>query len=80
MYQYYLEWANDYYNLEGSNTQLMASNALDKGIPVYVISPLFPKWQKAFTVEDIDLVHFDILTEVDLDAVVHTEGNKYSAE
>jgi len=80
LYQYYLEWANNYYNLEGSNTQIMANNALDKGIPVYVISPLFEKWQKTFTVEDIDLIHFDRLTEVDLDAVVHTEENKHSAE
>ena len=80
LYQYYIEWANDYFDLEGSNTQYMVTNALAKGIPVYVISPLFKKWQKAFTVEDIDLVHFDILTEVDLDAVVHTEENKHSAE
>ncbi len=80
LYQYYLEWVNSYYDLEGSNTQLLAINALDKGIPVYIISPLFEKWRKAFTVEDIDLVHFDILTGVDLDAVVHTEENRHSAE
>ena len=80
LYQYYLEWVNSYYDLEGSNTQLLAINALAKGIPVYIISPLFEKWRKAFTVEDIDLVHFDILTGVDLDAVVHTEENRHSAE
>lgn len=80
LYQYYLEWANDHYDLKGDNTQYMVADALSKGILVYSISPTFKKWQPVFETEDIELKHFALVKGVDLEIVVHTEGNRYSAE
>jgi len=80
LYQYYLEWVNSHYGLTGDNTQTMVAYALNEDIPVYSITPTFKKWQPVFETEDIELEHFCLVKGVDLDVIVHTEENKYSAE
>ena len=80
LYQYYIEWINNYYSIAGSNTQHMVADTLRLDIPTYILTPLPKKWQPVFEMEDTELEHFRIVTGVDLEVVVHTEENKYSAE
>lgn len=69
LYQQYIEWVNENYGLEGTNTQELVYSALDK-MDVYVLKPLKPEWEEVFeTVEYSE--RFNKVTGVDVEKVIY---------
>jgi hypothetical protein len=80
LYQNYLDWMNNKYGSNATNTQELAQYFMQQGRNVYILSHHQNKWDGAFTHEYIGLNHFELVTSVDINAIVHTEENRYSIE
>jgi hypothetical protein len=78
LYQYYVGWINNHYELDGSNTQEMVVSALGKNIDVYVMTDLMDKWKPVFNWDDTELDNFGFVRGVEIDYEVHPENNRQS--
>lgn len=48
LYQNYLTWVTNEYDIEGYNVQSLTKNALSRGYDVYIIAPIVPWWDGTF--------------------------------
>lgn len=70
LYENYAEWMAGEYGIEGGSTREMANDAMGKGTPVYILTPVLFGWGEIFQSEDAGIYRFERVVAIDMDVEV----------